>query len=109
MTSIMASRKRSASTGDGQPTVPKKRSMLHSRIESLGNQNSDARKSAEKLKRSVFCPHCGCYLSPKTFRKHKALYYNKDKDIWVGAEAVPKAATVGTYVCMCILIMCSYA
>ena len=94
----MASRKRKehdSSDGNSLSSASKKRSILYSKLDSLDAENSKARKSD---KRSVFCPHCDCCLSVKTFRKHKTLYYNSDEEpAWEKAGG-SKKKSAGTYI-----------
>lgn len=33
------------------------------------------------------CPHCGCYLSLKTYKSHRRLYYDVHSDIWHKTDA----------------------
>ena len=96
--SVMASRKRKErdlSDGNSLSSASKKRSILYSKLDSLDAENSKARKFD---KRSVFCPHCDCCLSVKTFRKHKTLYYNSDEEpAWEKAGG-SKKKSAGTYI-----------
>ena len=71
----MASRKRNPSSGSN--LARKKRSMLSAKVESVAE--SVGRRSAHK---TIFCPHCDSFLSSKTFRKHKALYFDSSKAAW---------------------------
>ena len=34
------------------------------------------------------CPHCNQWLSLKTYRAHKRLFYNEDTDEWLKSETV---------------------
>ena len=68
-----------AGSMDVQSIASKKRSILSARVDSIKK-----RKHAEK--RSVFCPHCDLFVCLKTFKKHKALYYDADNDSWTVNE-----------------------
>jgi hypothetical protein len=88
----MASKKRAhpfeendgASSTLRQSSHQKKRALLSSKVDALklGTSTSSKRPSRPPS----FCPHCGNYLSIKTFRKHKKLYYNGQTDVWNKAE-----------------------
>lgn len=54
----------------------KVRAVLSSKLDSVGCVDKG------KPCKSVFCPHCECRLSTKTYRKHKLLYYDKASDVW---------------------------
>lgn len=34
--------------------------------------------------KSIFCPHCGEYVAPRTFRRHKGSYFNTNNASWDG-------------------------
>lgn len=36
--------------------------------------------------KSIFCPHCGEYVAPRTFRRHKGSYFNTNNAPWVGGN-----------------------
>lgn len=34
--------------------------------------------------KSIFCPHCGEYVAPRTFRRQKGSYFNTNNASWDG-------------------------
>ena len=62
---MMASRKRNPSSGSN---------LASAKVESVAE--SVGRRSTHK---TIFCPHCDSF---KTFRKHKALYFDSSKAAW---------------------------
>ncbi len=55
----------------------KTRSVLYSKLDCVGKG-----KSSSQLSKPIFCPHCECGLSAKTYKKHRMLYYDQTGDIW---------------------------
>ena len=51
-------------------------SLLSARLKTL----SRTKKRRVKL---VQCPHCSQMLAPKTFKKHKRLYYRSQEKAWI--------------------------
>ena len=55
-------------------------SLLSMRLSSL----TGAKKRNVKL---VLCPHCNQRLAPKTYKKHKRLYYRTEDRTWIKDDA----------------------
>ena len=58
-------------------------SLLSTRLKTL---------SREKKRRVqlVLCPHCSQMLAPKTFKKHKRLYYLPQENTWINENGDTK-------------------
>ncbi len=53
---------------------------------SYKNSTASGKRNLDRLVLRVerrFCPHCEQYLSLKTYKAHKRLYYAPSKDEWV--------------------------
>lgn len=76
----MPSRKRdvgnsATQTSETNLATKKKRSLLSTKVEFI----AESRRCTDK---SIFCPRCDSTLSSKTFRKHRSLYFDSEKDTW---------------------------